>query len=88
MTRFKEHDLSSDHPGRHQEFGVCATDIDGYPGSAFSDRAFFQSLLLLCWYYSHPSFQTGKNFKLGLESAYDVQLKIQWVFVNGKDRSA
>jgi len=50
MTRFKEHDLSSDHPGRHQEFGVCATDIDGYPGSAFSDRAFFQSLLLLCWF--------------------------------------
>lgn len=48
MTRFKEHDLSTDHPGRHQEFGVCATDIDGYPGSAFSDRAFFQSLLLLC----------------------------------------
>lgn len=31
MPRFKERDLSSDHPGKHWKFGVYATDTDGYP---------------------------------------------------------
>lgn len=64
MTRFKEYDLSSDHPDNHWEFGVCTTDIYGYP--VLLSRIELSFSLHCCSATSQSSFlQDRERFQIG-----------------------